>query len=74
MNLAQNELTHVMKDRQKIGASLADIDPMSLDRSVSFFLFRSFIPLNYSYIIKASEFITILQKLYQGVFAFLRSV
>lgn len=34
MNLAQNELTHVMKDRQKIGASLADIDPMSLDRSV----------------------------------------
>ena len=37
MNLAQNELTHVMKDRQKIGASLADIDPMSLDRSVSFF-------------------------------------
>ena len=44
MNLAQNELTHVMKDRQKIGASLADIDPMSLDRSVSFFYLGVLLP------------------------------
>lgn len=35
MNLTQNDLSLVMKDRQKIGASLADIDPMAVDRSVS---------------------------------------
>ena len=35
MNLMQGDLAHTMKDRQRIGASLADIDPMSVDRSVS---------------------------------------
>ena len=36
MNLMQGDLAHTMKDRQRIGASLADIDPMSVDRSVSY--------------------------------------
>ena len=33
---AEDVATGMIKDRAKIGSSLADIDPMSLDRSVSF--------------------------------------
>ena len=36
MNLtAEDMATGVLRDRSKIGASLADIDPMNVDRSVS---------------------------------------
>lgn len=37
MNISPEEgLTGIAKDRQQIGSSLADIDPMSVDRSVTF--------------------------------------
>ncbi|XP_033120277.1 ATPase family AAA domain-containing protein 2-like [Anneissia japonica] len=36
MNLLPEDVTGVMKDRQKIGSSLADIDPMTIDASVTF--------------------------------------
>ena len=36
MNLtAEDVATGAIRDRNRIGASLADIDPMSIDRSVS---------------------------------------
>ena len=37
MNFDKDDLAGsiVMRDRQRIGASLADIDPMTVDRSVS---------------------------------------
>lgn len=36
MNFAPDDVAEgIFKDRAKIGASLADIDPMNIDRSVS---------------------------------------
>lgn len=35
MNLADKDIVGTMKDRQRIGASLADVDPMTIDKSVS---------------------------------------
>ena len=37
MNFDKDDLAGsiVLRDRQRIGASLADIDPMNIDRSVS---------------------------------------
>lgn len=34
MNLADKDVVGTMKDRQRIGASLADVDPMTIDKSV----------------------------------------
>ncbi|NXW60623.1 ATAD2 protein, partial [Eurystomus gularis] len=36
LNFRTNELKSIHKDRMKIGASLADVDPMQIDRSVRF--------------------------------------
>ncbi|XP_008935119.1 PREDICTED: ATPase family AAA domain-containing protein 2, partial [Merops nubicus] len=36
LNFRKNELKGIHKDRMKIGASLADVDPMQIDRSVRF--------------------------------------
>lgn len=35
MNLVKDDLLGIHKDRMKIGASLADVDPMLIDRTVS---------------------------------------
>ena len=35
MNLLREDLLGIHKDRMKIGASLADVDPMQIDRTVS---------------------------------------
>ena len=36
MNLNPDDMTNgVLRDRTKIGSSLADVDPMSIDKSVS---------------------------------------
>ena len=36
MNLEKDDIAQgVIRDRQKIGSSLADIDPMNVDKSVS---------------------------------------
>ena len=35
LNFRKDELKGIYKDRMKIGASLADVDPMQLDSSVS---------------------------------------
>lgn len=35
MNLIKEDLLGIHKDRMKIGASLADVDPMHIDRTVS---------------------------------------
>lgn len=35
MNLVKEDLLGIQKDRMKIGASLADVDPMQIDRTVS---------------------------------------
>lgn len=35
MNLVKEDLIGIHKDRMKIGASLADVDPMQIDRTVS---------------------------------------
>lgn len=43
MNLADKDIVGTMKDRQKIGASLADVDPMTIDKSVSSNTTSSFI-------------------------------
>lgn len=37
MNFQEDELKGVRKDRMKIGKSLADVDPMQIDSSVSAF-------------------------------------
>ena len=37
MNLAKEDLLGIHKDRMKIGASLADVDPMQIDKTVSYF-------------------------------------
>ena len=44
MNFVKEDLAGsiVMRDRQRIGASLADIDPMTVDRSVSGLIVSSF--------------------------------
>ncbi|KAK7887132.1 hypothetical protein WMY93_026753 [Mugilogobius chulae] len=36
MNLVKEDLLGIHKDRMKIGASLADVDPMQIDRTVGF--------------------------------------
>ncbi|KAM6936195.1 ATPase family AAA domain-containing protein 2 isoform 2-T2 [Lycodopsis pacificus] len=36
MNLVKNDLLGIHKDRMKIGASLADVDPMLIDKTVRF--------------------------------------
>ncbi|XP_033644751.1 ATPase family AAA domain-containing protein 2-like isoform X1 [Asterias rubens] len=36
MNMVPDDVTGVKKDRQKIGSSLADVDPMTIDTSVTF--------------------------------------
>ncbi|XP_038056718.1 ATPase family AAA domain-containing protein 2-like [Patiria miniata] len=36
MNMVAEDVTGVKKDRQKIGSSLADVDPMSIDTTVTF--------------------------------------
>ncbi|XP_035020238.2 ATPase family AAA domain-containing protein 2 isoform X1 [Hippoglossus stenolepis] len=36
MNLVKEDLLGIQKDRMKIGASLADVDPMCIDRTVGF--------------------------------------
>lgn len=36
MNLIKEDLLGIHKDRMKIGASLADVDPMHIDRTVRF--------------------------------------
>lgn len=46
MNLLKEDLLGIHKDRMKIGASLADVDPMQIDKTVSstkvlFFLKRN---------------------------------
>lgn len=42
MNLRTEDLASgVLRDRVKVGASLADVDPMNLDTSVSFGVFYS---------------------------------
>ena len=42
MNLSAEDLqSGVLRERTKIGASLADIDPMTIDRSVSVLLICS---------------------------------
>ena len=39
MNLSAEDATSgILRDRARVGASLADIDPMSVDRSVSLFI------------------------------------
>lgn len=40
MNLADKDIVGTMKDRQRIGASLADVDPMTIDKSVSSHRFK----------------------------------
>ena len=35
MNLTMDDVSGVSKDRQRIGSSLADIDPMNIDSTVS---------------------------------------
>lgn len=35
MNLTDKDIVGTMKDRQRIGSSLADVDPMTIDKSVS---------------------------------------
>lgn len=35
MNLVKEDLLGIQKDRMKIGASLADVDPMHIDKTVS---------------------------------------
>ena len=35
MNLVKEDLLGIHKDRMKIGASLADVDPMQIDKTVS---------------------------------------
>lgn len=35
MNIVKEDLLGIHKDRMKIGASLADVDPMQIDRTVS---------------------------------------
>lgn len=35
MNLVKDDLLGIHKDRMKIGSSLADVDPMHIDRTVS---------------------------------------
>lgn len=35
MNLVKDDLLGIQKDRMKIGASLADVDPMQIDKTVS---------------------------------------
>ena len=35
MNLVKEDLLGIHKDRMKIGASLADVDPMQIDQTVS---------------------------------------
>ena len=42
MNMVPDDVTGVKKDRQKIGSSLADVDPMTIDTSV-----RTFVPLRF---------------------------
>ena len=45
MNLNNDDVaTGIIRDRMKIGASLADIDPMNVDRSVSIKLIYNHIP------------------------------
>ncbi len=45
MNLRADDLASgVLRDRVKVGASLADVDPMNLDTSVSVFILL-YIPL-----------------------------
>lgn len=34
MNLVKEDLLGIHKDRMKIGASLADVDPMHIDKTV----------------------------------------
>lgn len=34
MNLVKEDLLGIHKDRMKIGASLADVDPMQIDKTV----------------------------------------
>ncbi|XP_022102638.1 ATPase family AAA domain-containing protein 2-like isoform X2 [Acanthaster planci] len=36
MNMVPEDVTGIMKDRQKIGSSLADVDPMNIDTTVTF--------------------------------------
>uniref|UniRef100_A0A8C6KQ86 ATPase family AAA domain-containing protein 2 n=1 Tax=Nothobranchius furzeri TaxID=105023 RepID=A0A8C6KQ86_NOTFU len=36
MNLVKDDLLGIQKDRMKIGASLADVDPMQIDKTVGF--------------------------------------
>lgn len=36
----KDELKGIRKDQMKIGASLADVDPMQIDTSVSVFYFK----------------------------------
>lgn len=38
MNFRKDDLLGLHKDRIKIGASLADVDPMQIDQTVSVFL------------------------------------
>lgn len=35
MNFESSDLSGAIRDRQRVGASLADVDPMNIDRSVS---------------------------------------
>lgn len=35
MNFVKDDLLGIHKDRMKIGASLADVDPMHIDKTVS---------------------------------------
>lgn len=39
LNFRKDEIRGIYKDRMKIGASLADVDPMQLDTSVSILKF-----------------------------------
>jgi hypothetical protein len=38
MNLVKEDLLGIQKDRMKIGASLADVDPMQIDKTVGPFM------------------------------------
>ena len=42
MNLGMEDVSKgILADRERIGSSLADVDPMNIDRSVSYALFET---------------------------------
>ena len=55
MNFQSEDISGVLRDRAKIGASLADVDPMNIDKSVRLDKFFQFSIKNISEHIRYSE-------------------